>query len=113
MTCIVHYPNWSTYTKSKPLSETYKCPTYLFIYLLIYWPFSCQIRLADRRYLIAYYTHGSISRKMSKLSDTKCKNKYGKIKKKKTETYTRQFRKTNLKQDCAHGITSFPSTLKH
>ena len=59
MRCIVHYPNQSTYSKSKPLSETYKCPTYL---------------LADRSYLIAYDTHdGSISRKMSKLSDTKCK----------------------------------------
>ena len=48
---------------------------------------------------------------MFKLSDTKCKNKYGKIKKKKAATCTRQFRKTILKQDCASGITSFHSTL--
>ena len=48
---------------------------------------------------------------MSKLSDTKCKNKYGKVKKKKDETYIRQFRKTILKQQCAPGITTFHSTL--
>ena len=42
----------------------------------------CIVHYTDRSYLVAYYTHGSISRKMTKLSDTKCKNKYGKIKKK-------------------------------
>ena len=61
----------------------------------------CIVHYTDRSYLVAYYTHGSISRKISKLSDTKCKNKYGKIKKKKAATYTRQFRKMILKQDCA------------
>ena len=71
----------------------------------------CIVHYTDRSYLVAYYTHGSISRKMSKLTDTKIENKYGKIKKNKAATYTRQFRKTILKQNFAPGITSFHSAL--
>ena len=105
MRCIVHYPNQSTYSKSKPLSETNV--------LLIYWLFSYQSRMTDRSHLlIAYYTYGSISRKMSKLSDKKSKNKYGKIKKKKATTYTRPLRKTLQKIPFLNGVSTVSNRQK-